>query len=65
MEDIINFIQYAVEDSTIHHDIDDNPSINVNKLTEILVEYITKREKKMKKQVVAEAKLAIQKLLLE
>jgi hypothetical protein len=65
MEDIINFIQYAVEDSTIRHDIDDNPSIDVDKLKDIMVEYIVKREKKMKKQVVAEAKQAIQKILLE
>jgi hypothetical protein len=65
MEDIINFIQFAVEESTIHHDIEENPSINAERLTEILVEYITKRENKLKKQLVAEAKQAIQKILLQ
>jgi len=65
MEDIINFIQFAVEESTIHHDIEENPSINAERLTEILVDYITKRENKLKKQLVAEAKQAIQKILLQ
>jgi hypothetical protein len=65
MEDIINFIQFAVEESTIHHDIDENPSINAERLTEIMVEYITKRENKLKKQIVVEAKQAIQNILLK
>ena len=65
MEDIINFNQFAVEESTIHHDIEENPSINAERLTEILVDYITKRENKLKKQLVAEAKQAIQKILLQ
>jgi hypothetical protein len=65
MEDIINFIDFAIEDSTIHHDLDGNPSINSDKFKAILSEYITKRENKVKKQVVAEAKQAIQKILLQ
>lgn len=65
MEDIINFIQFAVEESTVHHDIEENPSINAERLTEILTEYITKRENKLKKQLVSEAKQAIQKILLQ
>jgi hypothetical protein len=54
-----------VEESTIHHDIDENPSINAERLTEIMVEYITKRENKLKKQIVTEAKQAIQNILLK
>ena len=65
MEDIINFIQFAVEESTIHHDLEGNPSINAERLNEIMLEYITKREKKIKKEVVAEAKQALQKILLQ
>jgi hypothetical protein len=65
MEDIINFIDFSIEESTIHHDLDGNPSINADKFKAILTEYITKRENKVKKQVVAEAKQAIQKILLQ
>lgn len=64
MEDIINFIDFAIEDATIRIDLDGNPCVNAQKLNNILYEYITKREKKMKKQVVSEAKMAIQKILL-
>jgi hypothetical protein len=65
MEDIINFIDFAIEDSTLHHDLDGNPSINADKFKAIISEYIIKRENKVKKQVVAEAKQAIQKILLQ
>jgi hypothetical protein len=63
MEDIINFIEFAVEEATIHHDLDGNPSIDNQTLTNILVEYITKRETKLKKTIVKEAREAIQNLL--
>jgi hypothetical protein len=63
MEEIVNFIEYAVEDSTLHHDLEGNPSIDPKKLNDIMVEYITKREAKLRKQVVAEAKQAIQTIL--
>jgi hypothetical protein len=64
MEDIINFIEFAIEDSTCHHDFDGNPIIDVQRMKEIMSEYITKREAKMKKQIIKEAKEAIQKILL-
>lgn len=64
MEDIVNFIEFAVEESTLHHDLEGNPSIDPKRLNDILAEYITKRENKLKKQIVAEAKQAIQKILL-
>jgi hypothetical protein len=63
MEDIVNFVEYAVEESTLHHDLEGNPSIDPKRLNDILVEYITKRENKLKKQIVFEAKQAIQKIL--
>lgn len=63
MEDIVNFIEFAIEDSTLHHDLEGNPSINPKTLNDILVEYITKRENKLKKQIITEAKQAIQSIL--
>ena len=65
MEDIVNFIEYAVEDSTLHHDLEGNPSIDPKKLNDIMVEYITKRENKLRKQMIAEAKQALQNILLK
>ena len=65
MEDIVNFIEYAVEDSTHHHDLEGNPSIDPKKLNDIMVEYITKRENKLRKQMIAEAKQALQNILLK
>jgi hypothetical protein len=47
----------------LHHDLEGNPSIDPKKLNDIMVEYITKREAKLRKQVVAEAKQAIQTIL--
>lgn len=64
MEEIVNFIEFAIDESTTHHDLDGNPSINADRLKEILGEYITKRENKLKKQIVKEARDAVQKLLL-
>ena len=63
MEEIVNFVEYAVEDSTLHHDLEGNPSVDVKKLTEIMVEYITRRENKIKKQIIGEAKQALQTIL--
>jgi hypothetical protein len=65
MEEIVNFIEYAIEDSTLHHDLEGNPSINPKTLNDIMVEYITKREAKLKKQIITEAKQAIQNILLK
>ena len=64
MEEIVNFIAVAIEDSTCHHDYDGNPIIDVERMKEIMSEYILKREAKMKKQIIKEAKEAIQKILL-
>ena len=65
MEDIVNFIEYAVEDSSLQHDLEGNPSIDPKKLNDIMVEYITKRENKLRKQMIAEAKQALQNILLK
>lgn len=63
MEEIVNFVEYAIEDSTLHHDLDGNPSVDIKKLSDIMVEYITRRENKIKKQIISEAKQALQSIL--
>ena len=46
---IKNLIDFAIEDATLRTDLDKNPVIDKNRLKVILLEIITKREKRLEK----------------
>ena len=46
---IKNLIDFAIEDATLRTDLDKNPVIDKNRLKVVLLEIITKREKRLER----------------
>lgn len=65
MEELRELLVFAVEDATLSYDIDNRPIIDENKLLDILLEVIYKRERRMKTLIKKESQEAIKKILQE
>jgi len=65
MEELRELLVFAVEDATLSYDIDNRPIIDEDKLLDILLDVIYKRERRMKTLIKKESQEAIKKILQE
>ena len=62
-EEIYNLVEFAVDDAIVAYDIDERPVIDKDKLKEIVVEIISKREKALKKRFTKEINESVKNIL--
>lgn len=62
-EEIYNLVEFAVDDAIVAYDIDERPVIDKDKLKEIVVEIISKRERALKKRFTKEINESVKNIL--
>lgn len=63
MEDVINILEFAIEDATLSYDMDDRPIIDKDKLIDTLTDIIERRENGLKHRIKSEFTDAVKKIL--
>lgn len=54
MEDVINLLEFAIEEATVSYDLDDRPIIDKDKLIDMLTDIIERRDNAIKHRLKSE-----------